>query len=84
MRDRSVAKTNEMSNSGATAYVVTQGAKPATPLALLLQKYPGVIVLDELDDLTALVQMPEDVHRAIALDLPHLVMEPNLDYKLSA
>jgi hypothetical protein len=48
----------------------------------ILRQYPKVIVLDKLDDSTALVEMSDIEHERISREHPELLIEPNLLYKL--
>lgn len=51
-------------------------------ITLLLRRYPKVVVLDELNDSTALVEMSEMEHKRLSREHPELLIEPNLLYKL--
>jgi hypothetical protein len=51
-------------------------------LASILRQYPKVIVLDKLDDSSALVEMSDVEYEQISSEHPELLIEPNLLYKL--
>lgn len=53
-------------------------------VSALLKSRPGVIVLDELDDSTALVAMSDKAHHRLSKEHPELVIEPDLIYTLQA
>jgi hypothetical protein len=64
-------------------YVVTQATRESSvSVAELLALYPKADILDELDNSTALVEMPADVCEQISRNHPELLIEPNLPYKL--
>jgi hypothetical protein len=64
--------------------VIGRGQKsPHISVRALLENCPDVVILDELDSSTVLAEMSEDVRKKINRKLPQLVIEPNLQYKIS-
>lgn len=62
-------------------YVVSPPARQRNlRVSALLRKCPGVTVLDELDDSTALVVMSDRAHDQLSQEHPELVIEPDLIY----
>jgi hypothetical protein len=67
--------TKEMSQ-----YVIMEPISNSPPLAVTLEVYPDVVILDELDESNVLVEMSEEARDRIRRELPQLVVEPNLPY----
>jgi hypothetical protein len=63
-------------------YVIALTSGLVRPLQDLLSKYSGVKVLTQLDDQTALVEMPDRVEKELSAQNPDLVVERNLPYQL--
>ena len=49
----------------------------------LLKGHPGVAILDQLDDSTALVEMSHETCLQLTRQFPDLAVEPNLRYNVS-
>jgi hypothetical protein len=64
-------------------YVVTPAARQVSlRVSAVLEHCPGITVLDELDDSTALVIMSDRTHHRLSKEHPELVIEPDLIYTL--
>jgi hypothetical protein len=65
-------------------YLVTPSARRRKlRVSLVLRQHPGVTILDELDESTALVTMSDRAHHRLAQEHPELTIEPNIMYTLS-
>jgi hypothetical protein len=48
------------------------------------KNYPGIRVLQQLDESTALVEMSDDTSHSVIGQHPEIVVEPNIRYALQA
>lgn len=67
--------------SATQRYVVTPSGSRRVKVGELLRHYPRVILLDALDDSTALVEMSERDRIRLSRRHPELAIEPNIPYR---
>ena len=72
---------NSFPRSATKRYVVTPSGSRRVKIGELLRHYPRVILLDALDDSTALVEMSERDRVRLSRRHPELAIEPNIPYR---
>lgn len=76
-------KQIESAGSSYKQYVVSQTTRQKkTSVASLLAGYSEITVVNEFNDSTALVAMPEYMYDQLVQEHPSLIIEPNILYKV--
>ena len=57
---------------------------PSSSLSALLKNHPGIRILQQLDESTALVEMSDETSHVLIGQHPEIVVEPNIRYALQA
>jgi hypothetical protein len=63
-------------------YVITKSGRVGPSVSALLRDYEGVEVLEELDSSTVLAEMSDDALTLVTREIPQLVFEPNIQYRI--
>lgn len=62
--------------------IVLRSTEAEVPLQHLLKSYPGINILQLLDQQTALVEMSDEANRVLSHDHPEILIEQNIRYTM--